>query len=105
MGLASTRLSKETQIQKIVACEMSEVPHVAERLSHLTLGIFLMQNLSTQKNSGVFSFAEINEDFPPKPISNYKNATGPRRLLSYAEIALRIRKGVNVVKPGEQGKT
>ena len=33
-----------------------------------------MQNLSTQKNSGVFSFAEINEDFPPKPISNYKNA-------------------------------
>ena len=64
-----------------------------------------MQNLSTQKNSGVFSFAEINEDFPPKPISNYKNAAEPRRLLSYAEIALRITEGVNIVKLGEQGKT
>ena len=71
----------------------------------MTLSIFLMQNLSTQKNSGVFSFAEINEDFPPKPISNYKNAAEPRRFLFYAEIALRIREGVNVVKPGEQGKT
>jgi hypothetical protein len=66
---------------------------------------FLNAKSINSENSGVFSFAEINEDFPPKPISNYKNAAEPTRLLSYAETALRIREGVNVVKPGEQGKT
>jgi hypothetical protein len=63
-----------------------------------------MQNRSTQKTSGVFSFAEINEDIPPKPISNYKNAAEPKRLLSYVEIALRIRGGVNVVKTRRTGE-
>ena len=32
MGLANTRFSKETNIQKIITGEKSEVPSVAERL-------------------------------------------------------------------------